>query len=39
MDVYKDKFFLFSPTRVSKLNFVYYDLSLHAFIVLNLMND
>jgi hypothetical protein len=35
----KDKFLWFSPTRVSKLNSVYCDLSLHAFIVLKLMND
>jgi hypothetical protein len=38
-NIYKDKFLWFSPTRVSKLNFVYHDLSLHAFIVLKLMND
>jgi hypothetical protein len=38
-NIYKDKFLWFSPTRVSKLNSVYCDLSLHAFIVLKLMND
>jgi hypothetical protein len=32
-------FLWFSPARVSKLNYVYCDLSLHAFIVLKLMND
>jgi hypothetical protein len=35
---YKDKFLRFSPTKVSKLNFVYHDLRLHAFTVLKLMN-
>jgi hypothetical protein len=38
IDIYKDNFLWFSPTRVSKLNSMYYDSSLHAFIVLNLMN-
>jgi hypothetical protein len=32
------RFMWFSPARVSKLNYVYFDLSLHAFIVLKLMN-
>jgi hypothetical protein len=39
MNIYKDKFLWFSPARVSKLNFVYHYLNLHAFIVLKLMND
>jgi hypothetical protein len=38
-EIYKDKFLRFSATRVSKLNAMYYDLSLHAFAVLKLMND
>jgi hypothetical protein len=37
--IYKDNFLWFSPARVSNLNSVYHDLSLHAFIVLKLMND
>ena len=32
-NIYKDKFLWFSPTKVSKLNSMYYDLSLHALIV------
>jgi hypothetical protein len=35
-NIYKDKFLWFYPTRVSKLKSVYCDLSLHAFIVLNI---
>ena len=38
-NIYIDKFLWFSPARVSKLNYVYHDLSLHAFTVLKLMND
>jgi hypothetical protein len=37
--IYKDKFLWFSPARVFKLNCMYRDLSLHAFTILNLMND
>jgi hypothetical protein len=38
-NMYKVKFLWFSPTRVSKLNSMYRDLNLHAFIVLKLMYD
>jgi hypothetical protein len=38
-NIYKNIFLWFSPTRVSKLNSMYYDLSLHVFFVLTLMND
>jgi hypothetical protein len=39
IDIYKDKSLWFSPARVSKLNSMYCDLSLHAFTILKLMND
>jgi hypothetical protein len=37
MDIYKDRFLLFYPAMVSKLNSWYRDLILYAFIVLKLM--
>jgi hypothetical protein len=39
LQTFKDKFLWFSPVRVSKLNSLYHYLSLHAFIVLKLVND
>jgi len=37
--IYKDKFLWFSPARISMLNSMYYNLSLHVFNVLKLIKD